>query len=109
MTEKKSPEKAEKKIAPAKAAAKTVANKPAAKTVAKKPTAAKPAKSAKPALSGATVKVMQIGSPIGRRKDQRGTLVGLGLNKINRSRELQDTPEVRGMIEKVKHLVKVVG
>ena len=56
-----------------------------------------------------TIKVTQIGSPIRRTKDQRATLVGLGLNKINRTRELQDTPEVRGMIAKVKHLVSVEG
>lgn len=54
-----------------------------------------------------TVKVTQIRSPIGRPKDQRATLVGLGLNKINRTRELEDTPSVRGMIEKVSHLVRV--
>lgn len=53
------------------------------------------------------IKVTQIGSPIGRRHDQRATLVGLGLNKINRSRVLEDTPAVRGMVEKVQHLVKV--
>ena len=53
------------------------------------------------------VKVTQIGSPIGRRKDQRATLVGLGLNKMHRTRLLEDTPSVRGMIEKVKHLLKV--
>jgi large subunit ribosomal protein L30 len=55
-----------------------------------------------------TVKVQQIGSPIGRKKDQRATLVGLGLNKINRVSELEDTPSVRGMISKVQHLVKIV-
>ncbi|WP_431856132.1 50S ribosomal protein L30 [Azospirillum sp.] len=54
-----------------------------------------------------TVVVTQIGSPIGRRKDQRDTLVGLGLNKLNRTRELEDTPAVRGMIAKVAHLVRV--
>ncbi len=54
-----------------------------------------------------TVKVTQTGSPIGRRKDQRATLVGLGLNKMNRTRELEDTPAVRGMIDKVSHLVTV--
>ncbi|MGY9002451.1 MAG: 50S ribosomal protein L30 [Rhodospirillales bacterium] len=54
-----------------------------------------------------TVKVTQIGSPIGRTKDQRGTLVGLGLNKMHKTRELEDTPAVRGMINKVKHLVRV--
>jgi large subunit ribosomal protein L30 len=56
-----------------------------------------------------TLKVTQTGSPIGRRKDQRATLVGLGLNKLHRSRELEDTPSVRGMIDKVKHLVRVDG
>ena len=54
-----------------------------------------------------TVKVTQIGSPIRRTKDQRATLIGLGLNKMHRTRELQDTPEVRGMINKVAHLIKV--
>ena len=53
------------------------------------------------------LKVTQIASPIGRRKDQRATLVGLGLNKMNRSRELPDSPSVRGMIMKVQHLVRV--
>ena len=56
-----------------------------------------------------TVKVTQTGSPIRRAKEQRATLVGLGLNKMNRTRELQDTPEVRGMIAKVQHMVKVEG
>jgi large subunit ribosomal protein L30 len=56
-----------------------------------------------------TIKVTQIGSPIRRTKDQRATLVGLGLNKMNRTRELQDTPEVRGMIAKVQHMVRVEG
>ena len=54
-----------------------------------------------------TVRVTQIGSPIGRRKDQRATLIGLGLNKMHRTRELEDTPSVRGMIAKVRHLVQV--
>ena len=53
------------------------------------------------------VKVTQIGSPIGRSKDQRATLIGLGLNKMHRSCELEDTPAVRGMIEKVGHLLRV--
>jgi large subunit ribosomal protein L30 len=57
--------------------------------------------------SGKTIRVTQIGSPIGRKKDQRATLVGLGLNKLNRTRELEDTPAVRGMIDKVRHLVQV--
>jgi large subunit ribosomal protein L30 len=54
-----------------------------------------------------TVRVTQIGSPIRRPKDQRQTLIGLGLNKMHRTRELEDTPSVRGMIDKVKHLVRV--
>jgi large subunit ribosomal protein L30 len=54
-----------------------------------------------------TVRVTQIRSAIRRPKDQRATLIGLGLNKINRSRELPDTPAVRGMITKVAHLVRV--
>ncbi len=54
-----------------------------------------------------TVKITQTGSPIGRRMDQRATLIGLGLNKMNRTRELEDTPAVRGMIGKVAHLVTV--
>ena len=53
------------------------------------------------------VRITQIGSPIRRQKDQRATLVGLGLNKMHRTRELADTPSVRGMIDKVKHLVRV--
>jgi large subunit ribosomal protein L30 len=53
------------------------------------------------------VKVTQEKSPIGRKSYQRLTLIGLGLNKIGRSRELEDTPSIRGMINKVKHLVKV--
>ncbi len=56
-----------------------------------------------------TVKVTQTGSPIGRPKDQRATLVGLKLNKMNRTSELEDTPAVRGMIDKVSHLVRVEG
>jgi len=55
-----------------------------------------------------TVTVQQIGSPIRRHEDQRQTLVGLGLNKMNKTRELEDTPAVRGMIHKVRHLVRVV-
>ncbi len=53
------------------------------------------------------IRVTQTGSPIGRPGDQRATLVGLGLNKMHRTRELEDTPAVRGMIEKVKHLVRI--
>jgi large subunit ribosomal protein L30 len=54
-----------------------------------------------------TVTVTQTGSPIGRKPGQRETLVGLGLNKMHRTRTLEDTPAVRGMINKVAHLVKV--
>ncbi len=53
------------------------------------------------------IRVTQTGSPIGRPRDQKQTLIGLGLNKRHRSRELEDTPAVRGMINKVKHLVDV--
>ncbi len=53
------------------------------------------------------VKVTQIGSPIGRQSYQRDTLKGLGLNKMHRSRVLEDTPAVRGMIESVQHLLRV--
>lgn len=56
-----------------------------------------------------SVRVTQVKSPIGRRADQRQTLIGLGLNKIGRSRELEDTPAVRGMINKVRHLLRVEG
>ena len=55
-----------------------------------------------------TVTVRQIGSPIRRPQDQRETLVGLGLNKMGRTRVLEDTPSVRGMIQKVSHLVEIV-
>ena len=63
---------------------------------------------AKKPLTGKTVTVQQIGSPIRRPAIQRQTLIGLGLNKMNRRRTLKDTPEVRGMIAKVQHLVRVV-
>ena len=56
----------------------------------------------------ATIKVKQTGSPIRRTKDQRATLIGLGLNKMHRVSELEDTPEVRGMIRAVRHMVEVV-
>jgi len=59
--------------------------------------------------SAKTIKVTQTGSPIRREKDQRATLIGLGLNKMHKTRELADTPEVRGMIRKVQHMVKVEG
>ena len=63
----------------------------------------------KPAASEkSTVTVEQIGSPIRRESKQRQTLIGLKLNKLHRTSTLEDTPAVRGMIEKVKHLVRVV-
>ena len=57
----------------------------------------------------ATIKITQTGSPIRREKDQRATLVGLGLNKMHKTRELEDSPEVRGMIRKAQHMVSVEG
>ena len=57
----------------------------------------------------ATIKITQTGSPIRREKDQRATLIGLGLNKMHKTRELEDSPEVRGMIRKVQHMVSVEG
>ena len=57
----------------------------------------------------AKIKVTQVGSPIRRPKEQRATLVGLGLNKLHKTSELEDTPEVRGMIRAVRHMVKVEG
>lgn len=69
---------------------------------AKKAAAKKPA-----AKAGKTVTVTQINSATGREGSQRKTLIGLGLNKINRTRTLEDTPSVRGMINKVHHLVRV--
>lgn len=71
----------------------------------KKTAAAKKPKAA--AGSGKKIRVTQIHSPIGREGWQRATLIGLGLNKLHRSRDLEDTPSVRGMINSVKHLVKV--
>tara|TARA_Y100001001_G_C7982035_1_gene299740 strand:- start:1021 stop:1374 length:354 start_codon:yes stop_codon:yes gene_type:complete len=94
------------KKAPAKKTAATKA--PAAKKEASKPVATKKAAAPKKkAASGATVTVVQTGSPIGRQSYQRKTLIGLGLNKMGRTRTLEDTPSVRGMINRVKHLVRV--
>ncbi len=56
-----------------------------------------------------TLIVTQTKSPIRREASQRATLIGLGLNKIGRTRELEDTPSVRGMIAKVQHMVEVSG
>ena len=55
----------------------------------------------------AKLKITQVGSPIGRPKAQRATLIGLGLNRIDRSREVEDTPSIRGMLRAVRHLVRV--
>ncbi len=55
-----------------------------------------------------TIVVKQIGSPIRRTAGQRATLIGLGLNKMHKVRELEDTPSVRGMVNKIPHLVIIV-
>ena len=99
-------EKKEKKPAAKKPAAKKDAPKAAAKKAAPKPTAKKPA-AKKKAPTGKTVTITQTGSPIGRKAYQRATLIGLGLNKMHRTSTQEDTPSVRGMINKVAHLVKV--
>ena len=57
---------------------------------------------------GKTIIVKQIGSPIRRPEKQRKTLIGLGLNKMHKTRELEDTPSVRGMVKKIPHLVKII-
>jgi large subunit ribosomal protein L30 len=84
----------------------------AAKKTAKPKAAAKPAaqKAAKPVqkdVAGAKLKVTQVQGSIARKWDQEATLIGLGLNKRHRSRVLEDTACVRGMINKVRHLVTV--
>jgi large subunit ribosomal protein L30 len=61
------------------------------------------------AKAAKTIRVEQTGSAIRRHHSQRATLIGLKLNKIGRTAELKDTPEVRGMIAKVQHIVRVVG
>lgn len=88
----------------------TTKNPASAKSAAKKAPAKKAAAKApakKKEAGGATLKVIQTGSAIGRQSVQQKTLIGLGLNKRNRERVLEDTPAVRGMINKVKHLVRV--
>jgi len=87
---------------------KTVAKQPSGDTkkATAKPAAKKPAAKKKP--TGKTVTVTQIGSPIGRKAYQRATLIGLGLNKMHRTRTLEDTASVRGMINKVSHLVEII-
>ena len=59
-------------------------------------------------MARSSIKIKQIGSPIRRHHSQRETLIGLGLNRIGRVAEVPDTPQTRGMIAKVKHLVQVV-
>jgi large subunit ribosomal protein L30 len=76
----------------------------AKKATTKKAAAPKKAAAAK---SGKMLKITQIGSPIGRISAQKQTLIGLGLNKLHRSKTVEDTPAVRGMLTAVKHLVKV--
>ena len=89
-------EEAKKKAPAKKAAAPKAAPKAAAKKAEKAP------------KSGKTITVEQVGSPIAREASQRATLIGLGLNKMHRKRTLEDTPAVRGMINKVQHLVRIV-
>ncbi|KPU83881.1 50S ribosomal protein L30 [Marinosulfonomonas sp. PRT-SC04] len=55
-----------------------------------------------------TIVVKQTGSPIRRAAKQRQTLIGLGLNKMHKTRELEDTPAVRGMVNKISHMVKII-
>jgi len=55
-----------------------------------------------------TIVVKQIGSPIRRPAKQRQTLIGLGLNKMHKTRELEDTPSIRGMIAKIPHMVEII-
>ena len=94
--------KAKKEAAPKAAPKKVAAPKKAATTK-----SAKPAKAKKSLDGKKTVTVMQIASPAGRVPVQRQTLIGLGLNKVRRTSTLEDTPSVRGMINRVKHLVEV--
>jgi large subunit ribosomal protein L30 len=61
-----------------------------------------------PAKTGKTIVVKQIKSAARRPAVQTATLKGLGLNKMNRTRELEDTPSVRGMVNKISHLVQIV-
>lgn len=55
-----------------------------------------------------TIVAKQVGSPIRRPAKQRATLIGLGLNKMNRTKELEDTPSVRGMVNSISHMVKII-
>jgi large subunit ribosomal protein L30 len=58
--------------------------------------------------SGKVIKVEQTGSPIRRHHSQRATLIGLGLNRIGRTAQVPDTPQTRGMLSKVRHLIRIV-
>ncbi len=96
-------------VKPASAPKAAAAPKATTVKVAKPATTGKlPISDRKPA-SGATVTITQVHSGAGRLKAQRGTLIGLGLGVMNRTRTLEDTPAVRGMIARVSHLVKVEG
>ena len=88
----------------------TPTKKTATETKAKAAPKKAPAKkaAAPAAASGKTITLVQVGSPIGRTQDQRATLIGLGLNKMGRTSQIIDTASTRGMVNKVKHLVKVV-
>tara|TARA_Y100000589_G_C26879965_1_gene517604 strand:+ start:176 stop:367 length:192 start_codon:yes stop_codon:yes gene_type:complete len=59
-------------------------------------------------MSKKNIKIMLVKSGIGRKSDQKKTLIGLGLSRIGKIRELEDTPSVRGMVKKVSHLVKII-
>jgi large subunit ribosomal protein L30 len=59
--------------------------------------------------SAKVITIQQVGSPIRRHHSQRETLIGLKLNRIGRTAQVPDTPETRGMIAKIQHLVRVVG
>ncbi len=100
---------AAKKEAPKKSAPKkTDAGKSTPKKAAvKKDSKSKETKKTASKKAGQTIRITQTGSPIGRQAYQRKTLIGLGLNKLHKTRELEDTPSVRGMIRKVSHLVKI--
>jgi large subunit ribosomal protein L30 len=91
-------------VATAPAEPKPASAAPAARVVVPKPRSAPPAPKRIPEKA---VKVTQVRSPAGRLAYQRATLRGLGLDRINRSRVLEDTPAVRGMIERVRHLVRI--
>lgn len=99
---------AEKSEKPEKKAVKKTAKKAAKKAVPKTAEKTASKKGAKKPVAGKTVTIKQIGSPIRRAPDQRQTLIGLGLNKMHKVRTLEDTPSVRGMIYKVRHMVQVI-